>query len=89
MSMIPRSQLSVAPVLAQFIEESALPGTGIAPEAFWQGVAAIFQRFAPENRALLGKRDSLQAQIDAWHRGRVGQPHDAAAYQAFLREQGE
>jgi malate synthase len=88
MSMIPRSQLSVAPVLAQFIEESALPGTGIAPEAFWQGVAAIFQRFAPENRALLGKRDSLQAQIDAWHRERVGQPHDAAAYQAFLREIG-
>jgi malate synthase len=87
-SFIPHSQLSVATVLAQFIESQALPGTGIAPEVFWQGVSDIFQRFAPENRALLAKRDALQAQIDAWHRGRSGQPHDAAAYQAFLRDIG-
>jgi malate synthase len=78
--MTPRSQLSVASVLARFIEEQVLPGTGITPDTFWQGTAEIFQRFAPENRALLAKRDSLQAQIDAWHRARAGQPHDAVAY---------
>ena len=44
--------------------------------------------FAPKNRALLAKRDDLQAQIDAWHIARRGQPHDHEAYKAFLAEIG-
>jgi malate synthase len=43
---------------------------------------------APKNRALLARRDELQAQIDAWHIARRGQPHDHAAYKAFLAEIG-
>ncbi|MBB5686824.1 malate synthase G [Sphingobium boeckii] len=86
--MIDKSGLQIAESLARFIEDEALPGTGIAPAAFWQGVADIYTRFAPENAALLAKRDSLQAQIDAWHEARKGQPLDTAAYQAFLREIG-
>ena len=43
---------------------------------------------APRNAALLAKRDDLQARIDAWHKAHAGQPHDAAAYEAFLREIG-
>ena len=83
-----RSGLKVAGILARFIEEKALPGTGLQPAAFWAGVADIFARFTPENRALLTKRDDLQARIDAWHKARKGQPHDAAAYEAFLHEIG-
>nr|WP_222422930.1 malate synthase G [Sphingobium sp. B2] len=86
--MIDRAGLQVAASLAAFIEDQALPGTGIEPEAFWAGTADIFARFAPDNVALLRKRDTMQAQIDSWHEQRVGQPHDAAAYQAFLREIG-
>ena len=41
--------------------------------AFWQGFAALLAAFAPRNRALLAKRDDLQAQIDAWHSERRGQ----------------
>ncbi|HLZ78252.1 MAG TPA: malate synthase G [Sphingomonas sp.] len=85
---IDRAGLAVAEPLADFIEQQVLPGTGIAAEVFWQGTAALFARFAPENAALLAKRDDLQAQIDAWHQARAGQPMDAAAYQAFLREIG-
>ncbi|UZW56476.1 malate synthase G [Sphingobium sp. JS3065] len=85
-SMIERAGLKVAPQLASFIEERALPGTGIEAAAFWQGAAAIFARFAPENAALLAKRDDLQAQIDAWHQERAGQPFDGIAYEAFLRQ---
>ncbi|MFB0875184.1 MULTISPECIES: malate synthase G [unclassified Sphingobium] len=86
--MIDKAGLQVAVSLADFIEQRALPGTGIAPDAFWAGAADIFARFAPENAALLRKRDTLQAQIDSWHEQRRGQPHDAAAYDAFLREIG-
>jgi malate synthase len=63
--MIDRDGLKVAQPLVRFLEEEALPGTGVAPEAFWHGVAGIFARFTPENRALLAVRDDLQARIDA------------------------
>jgi malate synthase len=83
-----RAGLSVAAVLANFVEKQALPGTGIAPEAFWAGLADLLNRFAPENRALLAARDALQSKIDAWHGERRGQPVVQAEYQAFLREIG-
>ncbi|MDH7639871.1 malate synthase G [Sphingomonas oryzagri] len=85
---IQKSGLAVAPELATFIDERVLPGTGIEADAFWAGAAGIFARFAPENAALLAKRDDLQAKIDAWHVERAGQPIDGRAYQAFLREIG-
>jgi len=81
-------KLKVAAPLHAFITEEALPGTGIAPDAFWQRLEAIIATFAPQNRALLAKRDALQAQIDEWHRSRAGRPHDAEAYERFLREIG-
>ena len=88
MSMMPRAGLEVAGELAAFIEAEALPGTGLEPAAFWTGVAAVFDRFAPENRRLLAIRDDLQARIDAWHLARRGAAHDGAASEAFLREIG-
>jgi malate synthase len=65
--IIEKSVLKVAPELAGFIDEKVLPGTGIEAEAFWRGVAGIFERFGPRNAALLAKRDAMQDQIDAWH----------------------
>ncbi|MDI1325713.1 MAG: malate synthase G [Brevundimonas sp.] len=86
--MTPRAGLQVAHELAAFIEGEALPGTGLEPDAFWTGVAAVFNRFAPENRRLLAVRDDLQARIDAWHAARRGQPYDVPAATAFLRDIG-
>ena len=86
--MIEKSGLMVAAELARFIDGDVLPGTGIAAEAFWQGTAAIFARFAPRNEALLEKRDAMQAQIDDWHGAHAGRPFDADAYRAFLTEIG-
>jgi len=83
-----RSGLSVDSRLVSFIEAKALPGTGIGADEFWNDFAVLLGKFAPENAALLTKREDLQARIDAWHQGREGQAHDAAAYQAFLREIG-
>src|ERR1700742_2757826 len=80
--MLDRAGLKVAAPLAAFIEEQVLPPLGIAANAWWSGVAGIFARFAPENRALLAKRDDLQAKIDA--RYEAGLPVD----EAFLREIG-
>jgi malate synthase len=87
-AMIDKAGLRVAERLAQFLETQALPGTGIDPADFWHGVAAIYARFAPENRTLLARRDELQTKIDAWYAARGGQSQDPAAQQTFLREIG-
>ncbi|MDH4561095.1 malate synthase G, partial [Pseudomonas sp. BN411] len=80
--------LQVARVLFDFVNNEAIPGTGIAAEQFWAGVEAVINDLAPKNKALLAKRDELQAKIDAWHQARAGQAHDAVAYKAFLQEIG-
>jgi malate synthase len=81
-------RIEVARTLADFVEREALPGTGIAPAAFWQNFERILVDLAPKNRALLAKRDALQARIDEWHRARKGKPFDAGEYKAFLADIG-
>jgi malate synthase len=83
-----RHGLQVDRTLAAFVEERALPGTGIAPDAFWAGLSALVHELGPENRALLARREELQAKIDAWHIAHRSRPHDHEAYKAFLQEIG-
>lgn len=88
MKQVSSHGLQIAPVLYDFVEREALPGTGISSEAFWKGLADLNREFAPRNRDLLAVRDDLQRRIDAFHVARAGQPADAAGYEAFLREIG-
>lgn len=81
-------RLQVAADLHQFIETEALPGTGLVAADFWKGVDAIVADLAPKNRALLQKRDHLQAQLDEWHMAHPGPIQDPAAYKAFLEQIG-
>jgi malate synthase len=80
--------LSVAKVLYEFIVREVLPGTGVPEAGFWTRFDRIVHDLAPRNRALLKKRDELQAKIDAWHRARRAKPFDPAGYKAFLAEIG-
>jgi malate synthase len=80
--------LSVATEWFRFVENEVLPGTEVAPAAFWAGLSKLVAECVPTNRALLAERDVLQSKIDGWHRERNGKPHDAAAYKAFLSEIG-
>jgi len=85
---ITRQRLQVADVLQRFIEEEALPGTGVQAEAFWKGFDALVHELAPKNRALLAERDRLQTELDNWHRAHPGPIQDMPAYRAFLESIG-
>jgi len=85
---IQKHRLQVAANLCDFIETRALPGTGIAADAFWAGFDAIVADLAPKNRALLAERERLQTAIDNWHTAHPGPIADAPAYRAFLEQIG-
>ena len=85
---IEKHGLQVDPALVAFIEERALPGTGVDADHFWSEFSALIHELGPKNRALLEKREEMQAQVDGWHKERAGQPHDAEAYTSFLKEIG-
>ncbi|HLU18970.1 MAG TPA: malate synthase G [Pusillimonas sp.] len=83
-----RHRLQVDTQLHDFIQNEALPGTGVDADAFWAGFDQLMYDLAPRNRALLEERDRMQAEIDDWHRQHPGPVTDQAAYQAFLRKIG-
>ena len=80
--------LGVARCLHDLIEDEIAPCTGVDAEAFWRSLADIVHDLGPKNRALLDRRNELQARIDAWHAERAAQPVDPAEYRAFLESIG-
>ena len=80
--------LGVAKALHDLVRDEVAPGTGVEPEAFWRALADVVRDLGPKNRALLERRDRLQARIDAWHAERTAQPADPAEYRAFLESIG-
>ena len=74
--------------LHEFLDREVIPGTGVDERTFWPGFAGMIAELAPDNDALLRRRDELQARIDDWHRRHPGAGFDPSAYEAFLREIG-
>jgi len=79
-------ELEIAKSLYDLVNNEVAPGTGVSPEHFWAQFEQIMADLVPKNKALLAKRDEIQAQIDAWHR--ANPKADFAAYKAFLTEIG-
>ncbi len=80
--------LQVDKALYDFINEEALPGTGVSTEAFWSGFDSLIHGLSPRNRELLATRDELQSRIDDWYQEDRDQAIDLPDYKAVLQEIG-
>ncbi len=80
--------ISIDSALHSFITDSVLAPLALDADRFWADFAALLDLFVPVNRALLDKREDLQAKIDDWHRARKGQPLNAMEYRTFLYDIG-
>ncbi len=82
---IQKGKLAIAKELYDFIENEALPGSGLDSETYWKNFEQVVVDLSPKNKALLAKREDLQAKIDEWHRHNT---FELQAYKAFLTEIG-
>jgi len=85
---IKKGSLSVSTDLESFLRSEVLPGLDLSEEHFWTSLEKIINEFSPKNKTLLGIRESMQGQIDAWHLANPGQEKNLAAYKNFLKEIG-
>ncbi len=87
MSITIPSGYQVADTLYQFVEQEALPGSGVTSERFWTGLASVLDDFNPRTTHVLAKRVELQSAINDWHEKNPGTP-DMSIYKAFLTDIG-
>ncbi|WP_422444957.1 MULTISPECIES: malate synthase G [unclassified Endozoicomonas] len=85
---IQKGGLQIAPVLHDLLVNDIVPGTGVDPEKFWLSLEALVNDLAPENKALLARRDELQQKIDAWHQQNRYTEETKSEYRSFLEETG-
>ena len=78
--------LSVAKELYDLVCDEIMPGTGVDPDRFWMELSRIVADLGPKNRALLNKRDELQAKIDEWHKANLD--YQLKDYKGFLKKIG-
>lgn len=80
--------IQVAKNLYDFVNNEAIPGTGLDADKFWADFDAIVNDMAPRNNELLAQRQSIQDKMNTWSREHKGQKLDMAAYKSFLKEIG-
>ncbi|MCC2639162.1 MAG: malate synthase [Moraxellaceae bacterium] len=83
---IKQGDLEIAKELYDLVANEIAPGTGVEPSAFWSAFEKLAADLTPKNKALLAKRDEIQAQVDGWHR--ANPVFNLEAYTDFLRNIG-
>ncbi len=78
------NNLSVAKILFDFVDKELLKGTSISTIHFWQGFDKVVHELAPKNKKLLEFRETLQQEIDLWHKKKRSKKFDYKEYKNFL-----
>lgn len=82
---INKGSLAIDKILFDFIENEALPLAKIDSDTYWRNFEQVVLDLTPKNKALLARRDDLQAKIDDWHKNNT---YELQSYKAFLTDIG-
>jgi len=85
MYTITKNNLKINSSLFDFINQEAIPGTGIEQNNFWSMFNKAVHELAPLNRLLLEKREDIQVKIDTWHKSNAGKELNQKEYIDFLK----
>ena len=85
MSLVDKNGLKVNSELVDFINNEAIPGTGVEPDDFWSKFENVVHELTPINKDLLKKRETIQKKIDDWHKNNAGKDFNKKEYINFLR----
>ena len=85
MSLIDKNGLKISSKLFDFINNEAIPGTGIKIEEFWNNFEKTVHEVTPINKNLIEKRENIQNKINDWHRQNAGQQLNKKEYTKFLK----
>jgi len=85
MNKIKKGNLTISPVLLEFVNKEVIPSTNIDAEDFWKKFDIAVHKLAPINKALIEKRESIQKKIDKWHLINRGKELNKNEYTKFLK----
>ena len=85
MSLIDKNGLKISSKLFDFINNEAIPGTGIKIEEFWNNFEKTVHELAPINKNLIEKRENIQNKINDWHKQNAGKELNKKEYTKFLK----
>ena len=85
MSLIDKNGLKISSKLFDFINNEAIPGTGVKIEEFWNNFEKTVHELAPINKNLIEKRENIQNKINDWHKQNAGKELNKKEYTKFLK----
>ena len=85
MKIIEKNGLKISSVMFDFVNNEAIPETGLDPDQFWAKFSEVVHEMAPTNKYLIEKRETIQKKIDDWHKSNKGKEFDKKEYIKFLK----
>ena len=85
MSFIEKNRLKISSILFDFVNKEIIPGTDIQTDKFWDDFEKTVHELSPINKRLIEKRETIQKEIDNWHKENKGKELNKKEYTEFLK----
>ena len=85
MKKVTINDLKIDENLIKFINDEAIPGTGLDSDHFWKEFSNVVHEVTPKNKNLIKKREEIQKKIDDWHLSNKDSALDKNKYTEFLK----
>ena len=85
MKKVDVGNLKIDSELLEFINNEAIPKTGVEVNSFWPKFEESIHKLAAVNKKLLKTREEIQKKLDQWHLSKKGEKFNKEEYIKFLK----